>query len=754
LWHRRKPIHRFAYHESMPHLHLSRIPATGQSRPSRQRTAAAIAVAAFISALPEIALSQTQAQLPEVTVKDVAERADGPVQGYRAGRSATFTKTDTPLKEVPASVTIVPTDLMKDQAMQSMADVFRYVPGALTHQGESNRDQVVLRGNTTSADFFVDGVRDDAQVFRDLYNVERVEVLKGPGGMAFGRGGAGGVVNRVTKMPIFGKVGEASVTAGSERQLRGTVDVGNKASETLAWRLNAMAENADSFRDGVELKRYAINPTLTFMPGASTAFTVGYEHLDDRRTADRGNPSFNGLPFLINRNTFFGNADQSTAESKVDGLYAILSHELASGSQLKNTFRITHYDKFYQNVYPGSAVSAAGAAGTLTISGYNNYNRRTNTFNQTDLVTRLVAGGIEHRLLTGIELGHQDSFSRRNDAVFGAATFQNLPNVPAANPVATASRFAPNPNGSSALNRVKSNIFAAYVQDQMALSKDWKLLAGLRYDRFKVDSDDQRVVVGATPLTDLSRTDSEFSPRVGLIWSPSNRQSYYASYSYSFLPSGETLSLASTTANLAPEQAKNYELGAHWDLQPNLQLSAAVFRTDKDNVRVADPVNLGSFLKSGKQRVTGFELGLQGDVTSNWQVYGGYTDLNARILQPISSGTSTSVGAIIPAGRKLALVPEHALSVWNKVNLGAGVGAALGVIRQSDSFATISNAVKLPAFTRIDAALYYTFADAKTRLALNVENLADKTYFPTAHADNNITVGTPRTVRLTLATRF
>ena len=725
--------------------------ATRRASQLRRHTAVALAATAFFQLLPATVLSQTTGQLPEVTVRETAERADGPVQGYKASRSATFTKTDTPLKEVPASVSVVPAELMKDQAMQSMADVFRYVPGALAHQGESNRDQVILRGNSTSSDFYVDGVRDDAQVLRDLYNLERVEVLKGPGGMAFGRGGAGGVVNRVTKLPVFESVGEAGLTAGSYNQLRGTVDVGNKASDSLAWRLNAVAEHANSFRGGVGLNRYAINPTVTYVLDASNGLTLGYEHLLDRRTPDRGNPSFNGLPFLLQRGTFFGNASQSHAESKVDGLYAIFNHDWGNGAQLRNTFRVTHYDKFYQNVYPGGAV---GADGRLTISGYNNYNRRTNTFNQTDVTTRFATGDMQHTLLTGVELGHQDSYNRRNDAVFGIASFLNQAGVFAGNPLAFASRFAPNPNGGNAQNQVKSNVFAAYAQDQITLAKDLKLLAGLRYDRFSVNFDDQRTVVGGIPPASLARTDSAFSPRLGLIWSPTGTQSYYASYSYSFLPSGETLGLAVTTASLAPEKSKNYEVGGRWDVSPRLQLSGALFRTDKTDVRVADPDNAGFFLKTGKQRATGFEFGLQGEVTRGWQVYAAYTDLNARILQAINTGTAATAASIIPAGRLLPLTPRHVLSIWNKVELGAGFGAGLGVIRQSESFATVSNAVRLPAFTRLDAGLYYALAGGRTRLALNVENLADKTYFPTADGDNNITVGAPRTARLTLTTRF
>ena len=692
------------------------------------------------------ALSETV--LPEVKVRDQAmgERADGPMTGYRATRSSTFTKTDTPLNEVPASVTVVPAQLMKDAAMQSMGDVFRYVPGVLMHQGEGNRDQIVLRGTSTTADFYVDGVRDDAQVFRDLYNLERVEVLKGPGGMAFGRGGAGGVVNRVTRRPLFDSVGEATFTLGTHNQVRGTIDLGNKLGDSVAWRLNAMYENAGSFRNGFNLERYAVNPTVTFILGTQTALTLGYEHLWDYRTADRGFPSFNGAPYNADPGTFFGNADQSHARSVVDGFYAVLDHDFGGGMQLKNNFRVTHYDKYYQNVYPGSAVDAMG---NLTLSAYNNTNQRTNYFNQTDVTKKFTAGGLDHTLLAGLELGHQDSSNKRNTGFFGPTGTAIGAVVSAGNPFAVATAFRP--NGTDADNHVKADMAAIYVQDQIALSKQWKIIAGLRYDHFKVDFDDRRTI---TPPVDLSRTDNAFSPRAGLIWTPNVRSTYYVSYSYAFLPSGEQLGLATTTAGLAPETAKNYEVGARWDLLPKLTLSAAIFRNDRNDVRVADPANPGLFVKSGQQRVEGIELGLQGEITRNWQVYGGYAHLDGRIIKPISSGTAATAASVVPAGNKIGLVPENTFSLWNKFDLGQRWGAGLGLIYQSSSFTSFNNTITLPAFTRTDAALYYTFAGGKTRLAFNIENLFDKKYFPTVDGDNNISPGAPRNGRLTLSTVF
>jgi catecholate siderophore receptor len=689
---------------------------------------------AALAALGTISAHGAEQTMPQVTVQDQAERADGPVDGYRATRSSTFTKTDTPLKEVPASISVVPAQLMKDQAMKSLADVVRYVPGALTHQGEGNRDEFIFRGIGSSANLFVDGIRDDAQVFRDLYNLERVEVLKGAGGMIFGRG-AGGALNRVTKKPVLGHVGEATVTVGQFNQLRATADVGGQLNDSAAWRLNAMGESAGSFRDGVDLKRYAINPTVTFLPSARTAITLGLDHLRDERTADRGFPSQNGRPFKADPSTFFGNADQSNAHSYVDSAYAIVDHEFGNGVQLRNNLRVTHYDKYYQNVFP-TTTTPVNAANQVSLSAYNNANERTNVFNQTDLTTKFNAGGLEHTLLAGLELGHQDSTSKRNTGFFGAATTIL---VPASSPTGTATNFRQ--NGTDANNNVKADVAAIYVQDQIALSKNWKAIAGLRYDYFRAKLDDRRTLV---PATDLAHTDKEFSPRLGLIWSPTSTQTYYASYSSSFLPSAETLSLAVNTANLDPEEAKNFEIGGRWDLQPNLTLSAAIFRLDRNNVRNAD--GNGGIVLAGQQRTDGVEVALQGDVTRNWQVYAGYAHLDARITKATAAAGNL--------GHRPQLVPENTLSVWNKVNLGGGWGAGLGVVYQGESFPNADNAVTLPSFTRADGALYYAFADGKTRIALNVENLFDKKYFPTSDANNNISVGAPRNARVTLTSAF
>jgi catecholate siderophore receptor len=706
------------------------------------------AMAALLALAPLSSGAQPATTLPEVKVREKAddERADGPVEGYRATRSSTFTRTDTPLKEVPASVAVVPSQVVKDASLLSLGELFHYVPGAVAHQGEGNRDQVVLRGTSTTADFYLNGVRDDAQVFRDLYNIERVEVLKGPAGMAFGRGGAGGVVNRVTRKPVFAHVGEASFTAGLWGQARATVDAGEKAGDSAAWRTAAMAERAGSFRDGVELKRWAVNPSATVLLGSGTLVTLDFEHQDDRRTADRGIPSRDGRPFEAPPGRFFGNAAQSEARSRYSSFAAALEHELSDRWQLRNTLRATRYYKRYQNVYPGSAVNDAG---NLSLAAYNNRNERDNVFDQADLVGKLDWGGMRHTVLAGVELGRQESANARNTGFFGVAGTATTALVSASDPFAVATRFAA--NGGDADNNVTASVAAAYLQDQVELSPRWRALAGVRVDRFKVDFDDRRTLVAAT---DLSRTDTVASPRAGIVFLPADAWTLYAGYGFAFLPSGEQLGLATTTADLGPEKSVNQEIGARWDVMPRLTLSAALFRTERRDVRVADPFNPGLFVKSGEQRAQGLELGLQGDVTRRWQIYGGFTHLVARVMTPVSTGTTASVASVIPAGNRLPLTPGNAFSLWNRFDVGGGWGAGLGVIRQGASFASIANTVRLPAFTRVDGAIFYAFDGGRMRVALNVENLGDRRYYPTVDGDNNLSPGAPRNARITVTHLF
>lgn len=700
-----------------------------------------LSVLAVLTAFGVGAAHAEEQTLPQVNVQGQAERADGPVDGYRATRSSTVTKTDTALRDVPQSVQVVPEDLIKDQNMTSMAQVLRYVPGTTMNPGEGGRDQPVLRGISTTADFFIDGVRDDALYFRDPYNAERIEILKGPSGMTFGRGGAGGVINRVSKRPLETPQAKADITLGSYDDKRATVDVSGRLSPGAAYRINAMVEDSGGFRQGYELQRNGINPVVEFALGSATSMLLSYEHFYDHRTVDRGVPSFQGKPYGSPRETFFGNPDQSPSRITVDSFGAKIEHGLSANTTLRNTFRATHYDTLRQNVQPNGSVSAT--TGNVSIGAYSQANDRNNYFNQTEIESRLKTGGVEHLVLAGLELGRQESDNTRLTGFFNAAGTLETASVAATNP--RASVLVWKAKSSDANNKTTADVAALYVQDQITLTPQWKAVLGLRYDRFSVAVNDLTAA-----NVDLSRTDKQFSPRAGLIYQPNGSSSYYASYSYAFIPSGETLSLASNNAELEPEKAKNYEIGGKWDINPKLSATAAVFRLDRANVKAAIPgTNPVQLSLSGLQRTEGVELGLQGEVTKNWQVFAGYANLDSRVEKSTGSGSSA-----VPAGNKVALVPKNAFSWWNKVDLNQGWAVGLGLVYQGSVYAqTSSNAVTLPSFTRADGAVYYQI-DKKTRLALNVENLFDRHYYATAGGDNNIIVGTPRSAQLTLSTSF
>jgi catecholate siderophore receptor len=261
-------------------------------------------------------------------------------------------------------------------------------------QGEGHRDAPTIRGNATTADFFVDGVRDDVQYYRDFYNIDRLEVLKGPAGMIFGRGGPGGILNRVTKQATPGSASfyEFSALAGSWEQVRTTFDVNQAVSRDATLRLTGAYEDAGSYRDGVTLQREGLNPTAAFRLGERTVLRVGFEYFHDERVADRGIPSYQGKPLATDSSTFFGDPDRSPTDTDVVAFSASLDHAFANGATLRNSTRYATYDKFYQNVFPG----AVNPAGTLVaISAYNQATDRENLFNQTDYVVPFTTGPID-----------------------------------------------------------------------------------------------------------------------------------------------------------------------------------------------------------------------------------------------------------------------------------------------------------------------------------------------------------------------
>jgi catecholate siderophore receptor len=454
--------------------------------------------------------------------------------GYEVGVISTATKTPTQLRDVPQSVTVVNERLIKDQLMESIADVVRYVPGVTAHQGENNRDQVVIRGNSSSADFYVNGVRDDVQYYRDLYNVERVEALKGPSGMMFGRGGGGGVINRVTKQASFMRTGETALQAGSFGNRRFSADLNQPLTPMTAVRLNGVFEDSASFRSGVNLQRYGIAPSVTIQKSSRTKIAFEYEHFHDTRTADRGITSFRGRPADIGVSTFYGNVSDSHVRADVDLASATIEHR-AGATLIRNRTMVGQYDRSYQNYVPGVVTDDRSR---VALSAYNNATGRLNMFNQTD-VTRIAATGrIRHTLLVGAEIGRQGTDNFRNTGYFDNVA--TTVSVPYANPEISAP-VTYRQSATDADNHVRTNLGAAYAQDQAELSRFVQVIGGVRFDRFDLQYHNNR------NGDSLRRVDHLVSPRAGLVVKPIAPLSFYGSYALSYLPSSGDQFSALTT---------------------------------------------------------------------------------------------------------------------------------------------------------------------------------------------------------------
>lgn len=669
---------------------------------------------------------------------------------YAPRLTSTATKTPVPLRDVPQAVTVVGAPLIADQAMQNMADVVRYVPGITMGQGEGHRDAPTIRGQASTADFFVDGVRDDAQYLRDVYNVERVEALKGANAMIFGRGGGGGVVNRVTKDAQWAPTGALTLEGGSWEHRRATADVGQALGDALAGRVTGLYEHTQSFRDRAQLERAGINPTGALLV-KGTMVRAGYEYFTDRRTVDRGIPSFRGAPVGGPVTTFFGDPDASHSRVAVNAATLFAERTLPGGVTLRNRARVARYDKFYQNVMPGAAVDTSGTY--VTLSGYNNATDRTNYFNQTDLVARVGAGWMRHVLLGGVELGRQNTDNVRHTAYFGAGTTPTATSyrVTLADPTVDAP-VGFRASRTDADNHVVARVGAAYVQDQLELGRYVQAIGGVRLDRFSTFLHNNRADTAGGKTEEFYRRDDLVSPRAGLVLKPVEAVSVYSSYTISYLPSSgdQFSSLTATSSALKPEQFTNRELGLKWDARRDLALTAALYRLDRTNTTAVDPTDATRLVQTGRQRTTGWEAGIAGSVTTRWQVAGGFAAQVARITSPTQSSPTA---AKIPAGRTVPLVPARTLSLWNRVQLHSRVGAGLGVIHQAEVYTSIANAVRLPSFTRWDGALFVTILPT-LRMQANVENLLDARYYPTSHGDNNIMPGATRTLRVSFtATR-
>ncbi|EDL47863.1 TonB-dependent siderophore receptor [Erythrobacter sp. SD-21] len=691
-------------------------------------TRAALLLAGTAMAAPAMASTASADGQPErdylpsdIVVK--GERADD----YGTDDGSTATKTPTPLIDVPQAVSFITEDQLEDQAVHQLGDALRYVPGISMETGEGHRDEVFIRGQESTADFYIDGLRDDAQYYRSLYNIERVEVLKGANALIFGRGAGGGAINRVAKRAEFQSAisGEASVDSFGAFAL--LADVNHAASDSLALRLNATYEEFDNDRDFYEGRFIGISPTLTAALGPDTTLYASYTYDNDERVTDRGVPSLNGGPLTGFDSTFFGDPDFNFATAEVNIARLRVEHAFNGGLSANASLQFADYDKAYQNIVP------SGTDGTdVFLGGYRDTTVRRNWIGQANGIWEAGTGTIESTLLFGFEASSQDTQNARQTVSFDDG--DPLTTDDNATPLAE-TIFIPaytlNPTSRSRDSQLSTLSF--YVQEQLQIGDYIELVGGLRWDRFDLETID--LINGV----EGDRVDEEFSPRAGVIVKPTPDLSIYASYAQSFLPQAgdQFLVLSPDSAQFEPEKFTNYEIGAKWAPLSNVLVSAALFRLERTNIRATDPADPTLSVLAGESRAEGFEIGAVGEVTDFWKANLGYTYLDGELLNDNAFGD---------AGQRLQQLPRHSISAWNRFDVTDTIGFGLGVIHQSEQFASFSNDVVLPAYWRVDAAAFYTVSD-RLSLQVNIENLFDETYYPSAHGDNNIQPADPFSAR-------
>lgn len=655
-------------------------------------------------------------------------------------------RTPTPVIDVPQSLSIITADQISLQGFTAIGDIINYIPGVNTSQGEGHRDSVVFRGVRSTADFYIDGARDDVQYYRPLYNLEQVEVLRGPNALLFGRGGTGGILNRVTKKGVIGET-FTGFQAGSDTfgEYNVQVDSNVTLNDRAALRVNAFYEELANQRDFYDGERVGVNPTLRFRMSPATTVDLSYEYADHQRFIDRGIPTgADGRPVEAFEDIVFGDPDLNNNELEAHLFRGAVQHEFSNS--LKGNFSAYYgdFDKLYENFY-ASSYNQAATPDVVTLDGYIDTTQRENLVLSGNFIWEFSSGDIDHTVITGAEMIDTSSNQDRWNA-FWDTTADDNEIFTITRPLNLRGGVGVNANGDVTINdysadlnddtHVKIDVRSFYIQDEIALSDKLDIVLGARFDSFDIE-------VFNVPANEIrSRKDEEVTPRFGVVFKPLENISLYGSYSESFLPrSGEQFSNINGSNNqLDPNTYTNLEAGLKWDFSMGLSLTAAVFEIEQSSPQVAD--NDPDTLDVIDSEISGFEAQLQGQLSSRWYVSAGYSYLDGE-----------QVNRFGPTGLRPTELPENMLSLWNTFQLTDNLGLSLGMTYQDDSFIDNGNTAVMPSYTRVDAAAYYDFSD-QLRIQLNVENLTDKLYFPNSHSTHQVTVGAPLNARLSVTGRF
>jgi catecholate siderophore receptor len=646
-----------------------------------------------------------------------------------------------PIKDTPQSITVIPEQVLDERAMFTLRDALRSVPGISLAAGEGGGrqgDNLTLRGFPAGNDIYIDGVRDLGQYSRDTFNLESVEVLKGPSSVLFGRGSTGGIINEVSKSPKLVPFYEISGAAGSGPQGRATLDLNQPFGDSAALRLNLMGFKGDTpGRDLATSERWGVAPAFGIGLNGPTRLTVGYFYQGDDTLPDYGLPYLRGGPAKVDTENFYGIPSRDYEHDDVHIGTLRFEHDFNENLRLRSTLRLALIGR-------GSLVSIPAIVGTpgpgdplstiqVSRTGTQRSQVDTSLLNTTEVVSNFDTWRFKHTLITGFDASRENSDVRRY-------TFTGVPTTelvnPNSDPNLSGMGRAKNFDGSSAATSV-----GVYAVDEMAITEQWKIMGGLRYDLF--DADFRNMFLGQK----LSRTDEALSPRAALVFLPTKTQTYYFSYGTSFNPSAEALVLALNNAGTEPEKNEAFELGAKWDLLDGaLGIRTAFFRTYKNNARTTDPV-LGVQVTDGKQRVQGAELEVVGRVLPGWNVWLSYAYLDSRVLDSIDIQNGVPV-----QGKRLANVPEHSASLWTTYDFNLQWQVGGGTVFVDKRYANTDNLNVVPSYVRGDLTAAYR-PIKPLELRFNVINVSDERYFDAIHP-SHVVPGNARTFLLTGTWRF
>ena len=642
-------------------------------------------------------------------------------------------KTPVPVLDVPQSVSIITDEDIRKQGFREISDIVRYIPGVNTSQGEGHRDAVVFRGVRSTADFYMDGVRDDVQYYRSLYNLEQVEVLRGPNALLFGRGGTGGIINRVTKKAVVGEdFGSVDVGTDTFGSLDLAFDYNVSGTDDSALRINVHTDSLANHRDFYDGERTGINPTMKFVMSDDTTLDLSYEYIDHERFIDRGVPTINGAPDESLIDIVFGTPEINTTTVEATIFRGTLSHVFSDTRKGNLTVHKSSFEKMYQNLY------ASGYDGTLvTMDGYRDPTKRDKLIISGNLVNEINVGSVKHTILVGAELIDTENNNLRYDTFWSTTSDDNevfdisrpMDFTVNADGIATSVDFT-----TSLKSKTSSDIkvTSLYIQDQIDLTDNIKLMIGGRHDSFDI------TVADIKNMSSESRKDTEFSPRAGLVFKPSEEMSLYWSFSQSFLPrSGEQYkALSATSARLDPDVFESNEVGLKYDISPRLNLTLSYFNSEQTRAERDNDTGENSEVRG--LTVDGLEVQLKGQLTDRLDVMVGYSSLD---------GETSS-------GGEPREIPDHTFSLYAKYQVNDKYGWAFGMTRQGESKIKDNNpGLVLPEYTRLDLGAYYKLSNG-LELQVNIENLNDELYFPHSHSTHQASVGEPFNARVSVRKQF